>query len=244
MSLSWYYVYSQRYEVLHYMLQDTIKDTRFNVVPLFVDQSEFNKTTYKKNADHFFAGCFIKQEIIVRILKKLPTGTYFLFTDVDMVILNDDGLYDFFKTYMDRGIDMVYMWEGSDSNSDIKNCNVGFALLKACPQTIAFFETVLEKAPTSQNMYDMQVMLPLFSEFPGKIELFDKNVICLSNYFNETEPKSGIKVVQVLCSNNKDYHHNMYQKYCGIKAFRLPIEKYITMALENGRTCDELGIPS
>lgn len=237
MSLSWYYVYSQRYEALHHMLKDTVKDPQLNLVPLFVDQAEFNKTTYKEGTNHFFSGCFIKQEIILYILKKIPTGTYFLFTDVDMVILNNNGLYDFFKTYMDRGVDMVYMWEGS-------GCNVGFALLKACPETIAYFESVVEKAATSQDLYDMEIMLPLFANFPGKIELFDKKVICLSNYFNETEPKSGIKVVQILCSNSKDYRRNMYEKYCGAKAFGLPIEKYITMALENGRTRDEIGIES
>lgn len=236
MSISWYYVYSQRYEALHHMFKDSIKDPRFNVTPLFVEQSEFNKTTYNIDKGHFLSGCFIKQEIILHILKKLPTNSYFLFTDVDFVIINEKGLYEFFQGYMDRGVDMAYMWEGD-------KCNVGFSLLKANEKTIAYFEAVVKKGRETSDLFDMEVMFPLFPEFrqTGTIEILDKSVICLSNYYNETE-KSGIKMLQVLCSNSKNYKVNMMEKYMNIKAFGVPIEKYITMAIQNGRTPDELGL--
>jgi hypothetical protein len=216
------------------MFKDSIKDPRFNVVPLFVDQSEFNKTTYDKNKSHFLSGCFIKQEIILHILKKLPINTYFLFTDVDFVVLKESGLYEFFQSYMNRGVDMAYMWEG-------EKCNVGFALLRANEATIAYFEAVVKKGRENSNLNDLDVMFPLFSEFPGSIEILDKKILCLSNYYNETEPKSHIAMVQILCGNSKDYRQNMMQKYMGVKAFGVPIEPYINMALENGRTPDELG---
>ena len=232
--LPWYYVYSQRYEALHHMFSNSIKDPRFNVVPLFVDQSEFSKVTYNNIGSHYLSGCFIKQEIILHILKKLPTNSYFLFTDVDFVILNEKGLYEYFQGYMDRGIDMMYMWEGD-------KCNVGFALLRANEKTIAYFESVIKIGRETSDLFDMEVMFPLFSEFPGTIEILDKSVICLSNFYNETE-KSGIKMVQLLCSNSKDYKKNMTEKYMTSKAFGIPIETYINMAIRNGRTTDELGL--
>jgi hypothetical protein len=217
------------------MFKDSIKDPRFNVVPLFVDQSEFNKTTYDKDKNHFLSGCFIKQEIILHILKKLPINTYFLFTDVDFVVLKESGLYEFFQGYMDRGIDMAYMWEG-------ERCNVGFALLRVNEATVAYFEKVVKKGRETSDLFDMEVMFPLFSEFPGRIEILDKKVICLSNHYSETEPKSGIAMVQILCGNSKDYRQNMMEKYMGVNTFGVDIHRYIKMALENGRTQDELGL--
>ena len=41
---------------------------------------------------------------------------------------------------------------------------------------------------------------------------------------------------------NSNYKVNMMQKYMGAKSFGVPIETYITMAIQNGRTPDELGL--
>jgi len=240
--LPWFYVYSERYEAMHYMLHSHIyKDPDFRVHPIKVDQSEFAKTTYLESNTHFLSGCFIKQECMLRILKGIPSGSYFLFTDVDLIVLNPNGLFDYFKGYMDRDIDMVYMWENVGKEG-VQNCNVGFALIKASPKTIAYFESVLQAAATCKNKYDMEIMAPLFSGFPGTIEIFDKNIICLSNYFNEIEPKSGIKIVQALCNNHKDYHLNMQEKYMCMQNLGAPIQQCIELALQNGRSLDELGL--
>jgi hypothetical protein len=241
MSIPWYYVYSQRYEALHHMMTKTVTDKAFTLKPLFVEQSEFNKTIYKEGTSHFLTGCFIRQDLMLRILKESPLGSYFLFTDCDIVVLNQNGLFDFFKEYMDRNVDMVYMWENTGKEG-VRNCNVGFALIRVTHETIAYFESVMRNAANCVDKTDLEIMDPLFSEFPGTIELFDRKVICLSNYFGETEPKSEIKIVQVLCSNTKDYRVNMREKYYGIQMFGLPIEEYLQMALMQGRTMDELGL--
>ena len=234
MSLSWYYVYSQRYEALHHMLKDSIKDPRFNVVPLFVEQSEFNKTTYNNDNDHFLSGCFIKQEILLLILKKLPKDTYFIFSDADCVVTKETGLYEYFQSYMNRGVDMAYMWEGSSSN-------IGISILRANDKTIAFYESVLKKAKENPKLLDQDIVCSLFPEFTGVLGQFDKSVFCLSNYYKETEPKSDILMVQFLCGNSKDYRLNMMQKYMGAKIIGIPIETYIKMAINNGRTSNEIG---
>ena len=68
------------------------------------------------------------------------------------------------------------------------------------------------------------------------------SVLCLSNYYDETEPKSNIRIVQVLCGNSTNYKVNMMQKYMGAKSFGVVIEGYIQEAINNGRTPDELGL--
>lgn len=240
--LRWFYAYSPRYEALHHMLKDTIQDSRIALTPLFVDQSEFSKTTYQDGTHHFFCGCFIKQEMILHILKKMPTGSYFLFTDVDLVVLNQHKLYDFFQTYISRQVDMVYMHEGQNADIPYMNCNVGFALLRVSEKTIAYFEEVMRQARESVDKFDMEIMQPLFRTFPGTIETFDPEKIVLSNQVHAVPNKNEMLVVQLLCGNNKDYKMNMMQKYMGAKAFSVPIEKYLETALRNGRTPDEIGV--
>jgi hypothetical protein len=67
-------------------------------------------------------------------------------------------------------------------------------------------------------------------------------VICLSNYINEIEPTSQIKIIQVLCGNHKDYHLNMQEKYMSMQRLGAPIQECIELALQNGRSLDELGL--
>ena len=210
-TLNWYYVYSQRYEALHHMFKSRIHDSRFKIVPLFVDQSEFNKTTYLPGAGHFLSGCLIKQEVILRILKSLPKDTYFLFTDIDIVTLQENGLFEYFQSHIERNPDMVYMWENSDvlGADGYTNYNIGISLLRANEKTIAFYEKVVEKGRNRKELADQELVCSLLPEFDGKMEQFDRSVLCLSNYFNETEPKSKILMVQVLCGNSKDYKENI-----------------------------------
>ena len=243
--INWYYVYSQRYEALHHMLKASITDPRFQVVPLFVDQSEFNKTTYAPGADHFLSGCMIKEEVILQILRKMETNTYCIFTDVDIVLLKQDGLFEYFQTHMERGADLTYMWENSDTighSSGYTNYNIGISLLRANEKTIAFYEKVVQKGNNNRELADQEVVCSLLAEFDGTMEIFHRNTICLSNYFNETEPKSTILLIQVLCGNSKNYKENMMQKYMGAKAFGVPMEHYLQQAIENGRTPEELGV--
>lgn len=242
--LNWYYVYSQRYEALHNMVKASITDPRFNVVPLFVDQSEFNKTTYAPGNTHFLSGCNIKQEVILEILKKAPTNSYFIFSDVDIAIIKQDTLFDYFQSHIESGVDLSYMWEHSDSvgSNGYTNYNIGISLIRANEKTIDFYTKVIEKGLTHPTMLDQNLVCSLLPEFQGKFEPFHKTVFCLSNFYPETEPKTNIMIVQLLCSNSSDYKRNMCEKYMGIKAAGIPIEKYLQEAIQNGRTPEELGV--
>ena len=236
MSLDWYYVYSQRYEALHYALKDSIKDSRFNVKPLFIDQSEFNKVTYNGVGTHFLSGCYIKQEILLKILKTVPLGTYFIFTDADCAVLNNTGLYEFFQMYMNNDIDMVFASEG-------KTCNIGISLIRASEKTIAFFETVLNRTKEDPTILDQDLINSLFPEFPElSIAHFDSSIIGLSIYYGPRYHRDTLKLVQFLCTNTQDYRINMNDKYKSMEALGVSVNTYIIQALQNGRSPDELAV--
>jgi hypothetical protein len=241
--LPWFYVYSERYEAMHYMLHSHIyKDPDFRVHPIKVDQSEFAKTTYLESNTHFLAGCFIKQATILQILKQLPTDSYFIFTDVDILVFNTNGLREMFQSYMDKGCDMVYSWENSDQDIPIKNYNIGISLIRVNEKTIKFFERFMEKSRTSVNTLDQNLLCSLLPEFPGTLGVFDKHVVTMSNFLNDLETTSKIKILQTLCSNHKDYHLNMQEKYMCMQNLGAPIQQCIELALQNGRSLDELGL--
>lgn len=239
MKIPWYYVWSQRYAALHYALEDAInKSDHFQAKGVFVDQSEFNKTTYREGFGHFMCGCFIKHENLLKILKEVPLYSYIIFSDVDNVLLNHKGLFEYFETIMDRGVDMVYMWEKADPR---KSVNIGFSLLRASPKVIQFYENVMKNSINSFKA-DGDLVDELLHDFPGSLETFDPHYCILSNYIEETQPKTNIKVIQVLCSNDSNFSINMLQKYKGAKYLGIPIEKYIMKAIESGIHPDVLGV--
>jgi hypothetical protein len=241
--LPWFYVYSERYEAMHYMLHSHIyMNPDFDVRPIKVDQSEFAKTTYLESNTHFLAGCFIKQAMILQILKQLPTDSYFIFSDVDILVVNSNGLLEMFQEYMDKNYDMVYCWENSDQDVPIKNYNIGVSLIKVTEKTIKFFENFMEKSRTTVNILDQNLLCSMLPEFSGSIGVFDKNVVIMSNFLNDLETTTNIKIIQVLCGNNRDYHLNMQEKYMSMQRLGAPIQECIELALQNGRSLDELGL--
>ena len=241
--LPWFYVYSERYEAMHYMLHSHIyKNPNFHVQPIKVDQSEFSKTTYLESNTHFLAGCFIKQAMILQILKQLPINTYFIFTDVDILVVNSEGLSEMFQSYIEKEYDMVYCWENSDQDVPVKNYNIGVSLIRVNEKTIKFFENFMEKSHNSVNTLDQNLLCSLLPEFPGRIGVFDKEIVTMSNFLNDLETRSNIKVIQVLCGNHKDYHLNMQEKYMCMQHLGAPIQQCIELALQNGRSLDELGL--
>lgn len=239
MKIPWYYVWSQRYAALHYALEDAIqKSEHFEAKPVFVDQSEFNKTTYREGFGHFMCGCYLKQENLLKILKSVPLYSYIIFSDVDNVLVNDKGLFEYFQSFMDRGIDMVYMWEKEETR---KHVNVGFSLLRVSPAVIRFYEKVMKDSIGSTepdgNLVDFNL-----KDFPGSVEVFDPHYCILSNYIAETEPKTNIKIVQVLCGSHADFRLNMHEKYGGSKHLGVPIENYIMKAIQSGISPEVLGL--
>jgi hypothetical protein len=240
--LPWYYVYSPRYTAFHYMMQDCIRDSRFELRPIFVEQSVFKKA-YNPAAGHFMCGCYIKLEKILELLKTLPLYSYFLLTDNDVIVIKNEGLFEYLQVFMDKGVDMAFMRERVGEFQ----VNVGFQLFKVCPRVIRFFEEVIEITRSSNTsetdkMDEQSIVVSLLPKFPGTIEIFDNTRIVLSNMFNETNPKENINAVHLLCGNHKDFRMNMYEKYMGIKALGAPVEQYIRRAIQDGIHPDELGV--
>jgi hypothetical protein len=161
---------------------------------------------------------------------------------VDILVIRREGLHEFFQSYMDKEYDMVYCWENSDHGGPVKNYNIGVSLIRVNERTIKFYEEFVEKSHTTVNTLDQNLLCSMLPEFPGKLGVFDKNIVTMSNFLNDLETTSNIKIIQVLCGNHKDYHLNMQEKYMCMRELGAPIQECIMLALQNGRSLDELGL--
>ena len=95
----------------------------------------FDINLHKKQGEHAWSGCSIKVDLLIRWLKEAKEP-YILFTDVDLIV--KPGIYQHLVPYMESGESMVFLKEG-------QHLNIGFVLLKVCPDVLAFWEMVKAK---------------------------------------------------------------------------------------------------
>jgi hypothetical protein len=239
--LPWYYAYSPRYEVFHWMFQNRITHPKFQLEPQFIEQSVFDQVTYRDGATHYLCGCFIKQQRIYELLQTLPEDSYFLYTDVDYHVVNLEALWTSLEETMKRGVHMAFQYEPQGKPNDNCNINVGFGLFRVCATTREFFATVMKAAGGEEVKNDLDIITEFLPTFQGISEVIPSDVICMP-YMATNVNQDTIGCIPVLCSNSGNYKENLREKYDSLRSVNLPIQTYIAMALANGRTPEELGL--
>ena len=198
--IPWYYMWSENYRFFYEILKDYVKESEFIMSPIEIPQERFDSELYQSEDKHFWHGSLIKVNAVIDSLTESQKNghPYILFTDIDIIV--KPGIYAEMKPYMESGIDMVYLKEGS-------TVNIGFMLLRVCSEVIDFWNQVrlkmIDNVGIDQNYINK--MLPNYS---GKHGTFDDQVFTLSNMWNRT---TEYKVLQLLCSClGKEY--NMAEK--------------------------------
>jgi len=182
----WFYMWSQKYAFFHNMLQDDMKDSELKLEPIFIEQSVFDAKLHQTEGSHAWAGCSMKIDLLIERLKSAKEP-YILFTDVDIVV--KPGIYEKIKPFMDKGDTMVFLKEG-------EHLNIGFVLLKVCPEVLEFWELV--KATMDEKAgHDQTHVNDLIREYPHPWSTFNQTDFACSN----TWDGSPFVVIQPLCSN-------------------------------------------
>jgi len=165
-----------------------MKETELKLEPIFIEQSVFDENLHKKQGEHAWSGCSIKIDLLIQRLKEANNvHPYILFTDVDLVV--KPGIYKHLVSYMESGTSMVFLKEG-------QHLNIGFVLLKVCPDVLAFWEMVKAKM-VEEPKHDQGYVNELIEGYPGTYATFDNQVFCCSNTWKGTVP---FVVMQPLCS--------------------------------------------
>lgn len=190
--IPWYYMWSQKYEFFHRILQDNMKEPNLKLEPIFIDQNVFDENLHKKEGEHAWSGCAIKIELLIARIKEAKEP-YILFTDVDLIV--KPGIYATLVPYMNAGMSMVFLKEG-------EHLNIGFILLKVCPDVLAFWEMVKAKMQ-EEPKHDQMHVNELIQGYPGTYTTFDNQIFACSNTW---EGKVPFVLMQPLCSNfGKEY---------------------------------------
>ena len=185
--IPWFYMWSQKYAFFHHMLQDSMKEDSLRLEPIFIEQSVFNENLHKKEGQHAWSGCAIKIDLLIQRLKEAKEP-YILFTDVDLIV--KPGIYQHLVPHMEADTSMVFLKEG-------QHLNIGFILLKVCPDVLSFWEIVKAKM-VEEPKHDQTVVNELISEYPGTYTDFDNQIFACSNTWEGNVP---FVLMQPLCSN-------------------------------------------
>jgi hypothetical protein len=195
---------------------------------LFIEQSVFNKSLYK-DSSHFFSGCFFKLEKTLELLNSLPENSYFLVTDVDIIIFPGKPLKQILDVYMDNQIDIVFMQESPDRCT----ANMGFILIKVCDHNRRLFERSMEFAKEDPNGLDQNFVNKALQEYEGTYYHFPSEFIGTSStlqyYSNasqkrQEETRKKMMVFHALCDPTKPFENVFMQKIMQYKMLGLPIE--------------------
>jgi hypothetical protein len=188
--MDWLYVWSPRYRFFHELLQATTKDlSGFTIQPVFAEQHLFKPV--QTSSSHFLAGIPIKIHVIKTYIER-NMGTFFFFTDVDLIILPEFQQLDL-ESYKINDITAM-----AECHETIKY-NIGCLLIHCSPKTLVFFERVLQRIRTD-HLLDQDAFHLEAEVFDGKIGVFDKTQFLQSNMLSDTS--DSYKIIQCLTSES------------------------------------------
>ena len=218
--IPWFFVYSEKYKVFYDILSNLISETYFDVYAIEKDQSLFDKDTYKENT-HFFSGCFIKDDEIWNILHTVPDDSFFIFSDVDLVVF-EEPLYNYIQQFLKEDNDIVFMKESEEI------VNVGFMLIKNTKKVKELFCKVMKDHILNPNVLDQTVINNFLTTWDGKYKTFSTEYVYTNLTFELNVDKSKLCVYQPLCSASRNYKINILEKMVSIQhAFNLDLSNYI-----------------
>ena len=211
--MKWFYIYSPKYEIFHKIIMSYfIHDVGFELIPIFVPQEAFSNTY--KYKEHFFAGNTLKIKFIIEALKD-NQGEHIIFSDVDLIVKHHAKLYEYLQPY--KRFDMVFMKDNMIDNTR----NIGFSLLKSLPETICFFQDVLDSI-IKTNQQDQRIVNELLPTFSGTNSIFTMAEMIQSNCHNML---NDFYVLQLLCSHSTP-EENIAEKLCTVARI-VDIKPYI-----------------
>ena len=213
MSIPWYYMWSEKYRFFHELFLDTMKEPEFLVTPIHIDQSYFDSNLYKIEGKHSWNGCSLKIDLLIDRLET-ASSSYIIFSDID--IIAKDNIYKNLKVHIDNNDTMVFLQEGSEGN----NINIGFILLKVCPEVIEFWKLVKTKMNEIPG-HDQEYTNNLIKEYKGKWTRFHDQIFTCSNIWKGRIPFSIMQPLSSCLGKEFDFAEKIYSsgQVCDIQKY-------------------------
>lgn len=206
-------MWSEKYRFFHELFLDTMKEPEFTVCPIHIDQSYFDTNLYQKEGVHSWNGCSLKIDLLIDRLQR-ATSSYIIFTDIDIIAKQD--IYKNLKVHIDNNDTMVFLQEGSEGTK----FNIGFILLKVCPEVIDFWNKVKTKMSEIPG-HDQTYANDLIGEYKGKWARFDDQIFTCSNIWKGRIPFSILQPLSSCLGKEFDFAEKIYStsQLCNIQEY-------------------------
>jgi hypothetical protein len=196
--MDWLYVWSPRYRFFHELLTATTSQLPgFRIQPIFAEQHLFKPMD---TTQHFLTGIPIKIHVIVKYIER-NMGKTFFFTDVDLIVFPEFSSEDL-EVYKQNDITTM-----AECHPIVKH-NIGCLLIHCCPETLGFFQRVVERIRT-ENLLDQDAFHLEVASFPGRVGRFSEEHFVQSNMLKDQE--TNYRIIQCLTSKT-DPNHVLIEK--------------------------------
>ena len=217
MPIPWYYMWSDKYRFFHELFINSMKEPEFLPQPIYIEQSYFDRNLYQDEKKHSCNGCNLKVDLLIERLEKTDQQ-YILFTDIEIII--QKNIYTNLKHHIEQDQTMVFLKEGN-------NLNIGFILLKVCPEVIEFWKSIKAKIIESPG-HDQEYVNDLITGYNGKWACFDEQLFTCSNIYNYSKPFSIMQPLSSSLGKEMDFAEKIF-----VSAQHLNIEPFMKFVPEN-----------
>jgi hypothetical protein len=137
----------------------------------------------------------------VEALRANP-GKHVLCSDVDLIVNQPEQFSKYLEHY--SKYDITFMKDNIHNN----DLNIGFGMLRSCPEVIHYFEKIMKEIHDT-NGQDQEIFNRRITEFTGTVGCFSMPEVIQSNLATSSTPFFAL---QMLCANNKTFEENLFEK--------------------------------
>jgi hypothetical protein len=196
-----------------------MKEPEFKLMPIHIPQSYFDENLYKTEKTHAWNGCNLKIDLLIERLETTD-APYILFTDIDLV--SKPNIYKNLKSHIDRGDTMVFLDEAPlNTEINVWKLNIGFVLLKVCPEVIDFWKKV-KSCMIETPGHDQTYVNMLIKDYKGSYAKFDGQLFTCSNTWNRQTPFSILQPLSSGLGKEFDFAEKIYST-----AHHLDVQPYM-----------------
>jgi hypothetical protein len=169
-----------------------------------------------------------------KLLNILPENEYFIFSDVDLVVFEDE-LYNYIKPLLNNtNTTDIYFMKETDTS-----VNIGFMIIKNTQKVKNLFKNIIQDLEKrTVPVLDQTIINEYLINWTGKYEVLSEKFIgsTVNIDIKNKENFKNICLFQALCSSNKNYKLNILEKIIVFHYFfNINLQSYID---ELGKTLE------
>jgi hypothetical protein len=229
MRIKYHYQWSENYKMFRDILKFSLQlyPDVFEISDEFIPQEKWDNKI-DNNPHGWLAGCWFKVFKIHELLHTLPENSYFIFSDVDIIIFPDRKLKELMDLYVNMEADMVFMKEAQNRDSS----NFGFAMYRVNEVNRNLYDRMLEVIKIDPTSIDQCIFNTCLKDYTGSHFYFPPELVMTSSSAIDCQQKSHnastmfgkAMIYQAICDPTKGKESMIHQKIHQYKMFGIPFE--------------------